>query len=356
MDRRLRLPLAVLVGLLALWGGGWFVVAKIVESRAVDWIERERALGNRLVYRDLAVEGFPFGWRLVATDYEIGRDLAGSQMIAGARLEATLAPWDLTDVPMRLPGKHRYERRDPAGVTAIELEAARPEARMRLHPGGRVREIDVDLGDATARAPGSRDADAARARRVRVTVKEVEPGTARPGEFFSVAMAVDELTPPSSWQAPFNRPLKSGEALIGVRGERVRNPSAAEQLIAWRNSGGVVELQKLQLDWAPLVVSGDGTAGLDQANRPQGAIGLRVVGANELIDALVASGQIRQSQAVALKVSVAAAARINPETKRSEVRIAITAQDGRLWAGLPDMARLPSIPLMSLPPIPLPAR
>lgn len=348
MDRRLRIALAALAGLLVLWGGGWFVVAKIVEGRVVDWIERERALGNRLVYRDLQVDGFPFGWRLAATEYEIGRELPVKQVISGARLEATLTPWDLTDVPMRLPGKHRYERREATNVTAIELEAARPDARMRLHPGGRIREIDVDLGDATARAPGAGDADAMRARRVRVTLKELDPVDPKSREFFSVAMALDEMTPPSTWQAPFNRPLKSGEAVIGVRGERVRNPNAAEQLLAWRNSGGVVELYKLQLDWAPLFITGDGTGGLDQQNRPEAAFALRVAGYEQLLDGLVQAGQLGARQAAVFASLLTSMARQDPATGRREVRIPITAQNGRLAVA--------GIPMMSLPPVPLPAR
>lgn len=356
MDRRLRLALGVLAALLVLWGAGWFVVARIVESRAADWIERERALGNRLVYRNLGVEGFPFAWRLVATEYEIGREMPVAQVLSGARLEAWLVPWNLADVPMRFPGKHRYERREPTKLTAIELEAVRPEARMRLHPNGRIREIDVDLGDATARTPGAAASETTRARRVRVVAREVDPVDPRSREFFNVAITLDELVPPGSWQPPFNRPLKSGEAVIGVRGERVRNPNAAEQLVAWRNSGGLVQLHSLRLDWAPLMISGDGTGGLDQANRPQGALGFRVIGAAELIDSLVATGQIRQGQAVALKVSLAAATRVNPETKQSEVRISVSAQDGRLWAGLPDISRMPAIPLIALPPIQMPVR
>lgn len=348
MDRRLRLPLAVLAGLLALWGGGWFVVSKIVERRVVDWIERERALGNRLAYRDLQVEGFPFRWQLVVTDYEIGRDVAVTQVIAGKRLEATLNPWDLTDVPLRLPGKHRYERREPAGVTAIELEAVRPEARMRLHPGGRIREIDIDLGDATARTPGATDADAARARRVQVTAREVDPVDPGSRDFFSISIALDELTPPAFWQAPFNRPLRSGEAVIGVRGERVRNPNAVEQLLAWRNSGGVVELYRLQLDWAPLFVRGDGTGGLDQQNRPEAALALRIAGYEQLLDGLVKTGQLGTRQAAGLTTMLAALSKPDPATGRREVRIPITAQNGRLAVA--------GIPLMSLPPIPLPAR
>lgn len=348
MDRRLRNALAAVAAALVLWGGGWFVVAKIVESRAVDWIERERALGNRLVYRDLTVEGFPFAWRLVATEYEIGRDLPVKQVIAGTRLEATLTPWDLSDIPMRLPGKHRYERRDATTVTAIELEAARPEARMRLHPGGRIREIDVDLGDATARAPGAGDADAARARRVRATAREIDPVDPKSREFFNVSIALDELTPPGFWQAPFNRPLKSGEAVIGVRGERVRNPNAAEQLLAWRDSGGVVELYKLQLDWAPLFITGDGTGGLDRQNRPEAAVALKVAGYEQLLDALVQAGQIGARQAAVFTSLLASMAKPDPATGRREVRIPITAQNGRLAVA--------GIPMMALPPIQLPTR
>jgi hypothetical protein len=348
MDRRLRLPLAVLAGLLLLWGGGWFVVAKLVEDRVVAWIERERALGNRLVYRDLQVEGFPFGWRLVASQYEIGRDLPTTQVIAGARLEATLTPWDLTDVPMRLPGKHRYERREATSVTALELEAGRPDLRLRLHPGGRIAEIDVDLGDATARPPGAADAEAVRARRVRVTARAIDPADPGSREFFNVSISLDEVTPPASWQAPFNRPLRSGDAVIGVRGERVRNPNAAEQLLAWRNSGGVVELHRLQLDWAPLFVTGDGTGGLDRQNRPEAAFALRIAGYEQVLDGLVQTGQLGARQAALFTSLLAGMAKQDPATGRREVRIPITAQNGRLAVA--------GIPMMTLPPIPLPAR
>jgi hypothetical protein len=348
MDRRLRLALGALAALLALWSGGWFVVARIVESRATDWIERERALGNRLVYRDLGVEGFPFAWRLVANQYEIGRETPMAQVLSGARLEAQLTPWNLSDVPMRFPGKHRYERRDSTRVTAIELEAARPEARMRLHPNGRIREIDVDLGDVTARAPGAVDTEAARAARVRLVAKEIDPVDPNSREFFSIAIALDEMVPPTSWQPPFNRPLKSGEAVIGVRGERVRNPNAAEQLIAWRNSGGVVELYRLQLDWAPLMISGDGTGGLDAQNRPEAALSMRVAGYAELLDALVQSRQIGARQAQMFAALLGGMARNDPATGRREVRIPITAQNGRLTVA--------GFPLIALPPIQLPTR
>lgn len=348
MDRRLRLAVVAIAAVLVLWGGGWFVVAKIVESRAADWIERERALGNRLVYRDLGVEGFPFAWRLVANEYEIGRETPVAQVLSGARLEATLMPWDLSDVPLRFPGKHRYERRDSTNVTAIELEAARPEARMRLHPNGRIREIDVDLGDATARAPGAVDADAARAKRLRIVAKEIDPVDPKSREFFNVAIALEEMVPPAAWQAPFNRPLKSGEAVIGVRGERVRNPNAAEQLIAWRNAGGVVELYRLRLDWSPLMISGDGTGGLDAQNRPEAALSMRVAGYGELLEALVQARQIGARQAAMFTTLLTGMAKDDPATGRKEVRIPITAQNGRLAVA--------GIPLMALPPIQMPAR
>jgi hypothetical protein len=349
MDRRLRLALGAIAALLALWGGGWFVVAKIVESRATDWIERERALGNRLVYRDARRRGFPVR---LARGREPVRDRArrrrsrrccrarGSRRSSRPGISPTCrcaSPASTATSVATRPTSPRSSsrRRGPrracaciptaASARSTSISATPPHARPAP-------------STPRPRAPHACD----------VVAKEIDPVDPNSREFFNVAIALDEMVPPTSWQPPFNRPLKSGEAVIGVRGERVRNPNAAEQLIAWRDSGGVVELYRLQLDWAPLMISGDGTGGLDAQNRPEAALSMRVAGYAELLDALVQSRQIGARQAQMFAALLGGMARNDPATGRREVRIPITAQNGRLT--------IAGFPLIALPPIQLPTR
>ncbi len=346
MNRFTRLALGALAATLVIWIAGWFALASHIESRAIAWIERERERGNVLSYKVLRIEGFPFTWRLIAEEYEIGRALPMPQLLTGPRLEATLLPWQLRDVPIRLPGRHRFERRDATGVTAIEVEALRPDARLHLAPTGRIRALDVDLGDVIARATGT--ADIVKARRAHLLAREIDPVDPARREFFNIAIELDDVDPPASWTTPFNQKLRRGEAEFGIRGDQPRGATPAESVIAWRESGGVVELRRLTLDWAPLFISGDGTATLDRQNRPQAALSVRVAGYAELLEALVQSRQIGSRQAAAIRAALNIVAKPAPGTGRNEVSIPITAQDGRL--------SILGFPLMNLPPMPLPAR
>jgi len=346
MNRNARIALGVVAATLVTWVGAWFGLASHIEGRALAWIERERERGNILAYRALRIDGFPFTWRLIAEDYEIGRPLPMAQLLTGARLEATLLPWQLHDVPIRLPGRHRIERRDATGMTVIELEAARPEARLQLSSAGRIRALDVDLGDLTARVPGG--AEAVKARRVHLLARALEPIDPTMREFFNLTLELDDVEPPPGLQAPFNQKLRRGEAEIGVRGDLPRGATPADTVTGWRDSGGVVELRKLTLDWAPLYISGDGTATLDRQNRPQAAFSVRVAGYAELLDALVQSRQIGRNQAMAIRAALNLVAKPAPGTGRNEVSIPITAQDGKL--------SILGLNLMNLPPMPLPTR
>ena len=343
MTRTARLALGAAAASIILWIATWFALASHIESRALAWIERERERGISLAYRTLRIEGFPFTWRLIAEDYAIGR---AEQVLAGARLEAILLPWQLRDVPINLPGRHRLERRDAAGSTAIELEAARPEARMQLNGAGRIRSLDVDLGDLQARTPGS--AEMVKARRAHFVAREIDPIDPARREFLNITIELDDVEPPPGWQAPFSQKLRRGEAEIGVRGAATRGATPAEAVAAWRDGGGVVELRRLTLDWAPLFISGDGTATLDRQNRPQAAFSVRVAGYAELLDALVQSRQIGRGQANMIRAALNIVAKPAPGTGRNEVSIPITAQDGKL--------SILGIALMNLPPMPLPAR
>lgn len=346
----MRSPLLRTCGAIAitalLWCAAWFGLARYIEHRTLAWIERQRDAGATLDARRLAIDGFPFTWRLVAEDYRIGQGGANEQRVSGARLEATLLPWQLHDIPIRLPGTHRFERRNGAGGFAFELEAQRPDARLVLTPAGRMSAIDLDLGALTLRIASP--ATTLTAARARLVARELDPIDPKTRDFWNLTFALDELDPAAGWVTPFNRPIRRAALEIGVRGERARAASPAEAVIAWRDAMGVVELRDLAIDWTPLVINGSGSGRLDPQNRPEAAMSFRVSGYDELLNALVQSRQLGNRQAAGIRIALATLARVNPETKRNEVMLPLTAQNGELT--------IMGFPLLTLPPIALPQR
>ncbi|MBL8698989.1 MAG: DUF2125 domain-containing protein [Alphaproteobacteria bacterium] len=346
MSRPLLRALGIVVAAALLWCAGWYGIAAYIEHRTLAWVERQRAAGTAMEAKRLAIDGFPFTWRLVAEDYVIGQGDPVAQRVSGHRLEATLLPWRLHDIPIRLPGMHRFERQNVGGGFVFEIEATRPEARLLLTPAGRMRELDLDLGGLTLRVPNT--AATLTAARASIVAREIDPIDPKTRDFWNLAVALDQVDPPSGWMAPFNRPIRRAGFEIGVRGERVRAASPADAVIAWRDSMGVVELRDLTLDWSPLVVTGAGAGGLDRQNRPEAALSFRVSGYEELLNALVESRQIGTRQATGLRIALAALAKPNPQTRRNEVVLPITAQEGQLT--------ILGFPLLPLPPIALPQR
>ena len=339
MNRATRLARAGAVALAAmalLWAAAWFAVARLVEGGAQAWIDQERAAGARIAHRRLAVEGFPLRWTLVAEDYAIARDAPQPQSASGARLEAGVVPWDLSRVKLRLPGAHRLER----DGLALEVEAARPDAMLALRADGRFAGIRADLGDVSLRAPGA--AGAARAARIVVDIREIDPPDPATRAFLALSLSVAELVPPPGTRAPFDRALRSGEVELALRGERAPTGTQAARIAAWRDSGGVLEMPRLRIDWPPVTIAGDGTATLDARNRPEAALSLRIAGLPDLLQALSRAGLMPLQQSAMIGALASGMARTTPATGRAEVTVPVTAKNGRLsLAGIPVMRLQP---------------
>jgi len=298
MSRILRLLAIVVVAVAAAWSGAWFLVAGMIETRVGGWAEAQRAQGTRVAFGGLAVDGFPMRWRLVATDYEIAREGPAPHVLRGARFEALIVPWDLATVPLRLPGPQRLERPVSAG-------------------------------------------------RLRFAMAETDPPAPGTREFLTLAFGAEDMVLPRAVALPFEPTIRALRLELALRGERATRGTPAERVAVWRESGGVLELLRLDLDWAPLRVSGDGTAALDARNRPQAALALRIAGHQELIDILVRTRRLPAPQAAIFRTLAAGMARPDPATGRTEIVLPVTAQDGRL--------SIAGFPVAPLPPIPLPS-
>lgn len=133
----------------------------------------------------------------------------------------------------------------------------------------------------------------------------------------------------------------NAQARLTLRG--AVGSGSIEDLVAWRDQGGVLELEELNIDWAPLDFAFEGTLALDQQLRLLGAGTADMRGLPTLIDKLVDRGDIRNSEATITKLALALLTRVAKDGGAAVVRLPLNAQDGKLRAGPFTLGRLTSI-------------
>jgi hypothetical protein len=75
-------------------------------------------------------------------------------------------------------------------------------------------------------------------------------------------------------------------------------------LAAWRDDGGTVELSKINLEWLPLTVQGDGTLTLDKDFQTLASFSANISGYHDTIDLLRDQGQIKPFPASLFKAAL----------------------------------------------------
>jgi hypothetical protein len=321
------------------WTVAWYQIADTIRGRIETWAEARRGEGLTARHAGIAVDGFPFAWRVRITDPAIAGAGAAAWAWHGEALEARFAATGYRDVALQFPGEHRIAAGGGALGATWRVSAARPDGRILLHADGRLDRLELDFGDATLiRLP---DEKTFRAARLQGAVTLPRPATTdHRTETLGVTLIVDALSPIEAPVASFGTTLSSVRLDLASKG-RLPTGKFADALRAWRDDGGTLEVNHLAVRWGPVDAEGNGTLALDAQDRPLGAFATRWRGYNETIDALQAAGQIPPWPAAGAKMALNALARQQPDGMR-QIDVPITFQDGRVFvAGFPVMRLAP---------------
>lgn len=329
----------VVAALAASWTIAWYAIASTIQTRLEAWAEARRAEGLTVTHGGLAVAGFPLAWHVkVAEPVVTG---AGSAAWAwhGQALEARFTPADYRDVALRFPGDQRVAAGAGTLAGTWRVRAARPEGRVLLHPDGRLDRLEFDFVDTTlTRLPDEKTFQAARLQGAASVPRPTAPGLR--AETFTVTADIDTLSPVEPPVASFGPVIRMIRLDLAARG-RLPSGRFGEALRAWRDDGGVVEVNHLKVRWGPVDADVSGTLTLDAQDRPLGAFSGRWRGYNETIDALQVAGQIGPWPAAGTKMALGALARQQADGGR-QIELPITLQDGRVYVvGIPVMRLAP---------------
>src|SRR3546814_16122804 len=84
-----------------------------------------------------------------------------------------------------------------------------------------------------------------------------------------------------------------------------------EMLRTWRESGGILDLSTIGLQWDGLKLEGNGSLAVDRQMRPLGAMSGQIYGAAHGIDALQALGRMTDKEDGAAKAADRKSTRLN---------------------------------------------
>lgn len=326
----------------------WFLAADAIEDRVADWSESQRKHGWQLEAADTDVSGFPTRFSVTLREPVVTAEADGWSW-RGESLLAELRPWNFHEITLHVNGKSQVRVKDGEVWRDMNWQVEDGQAKLVLTGDRRVKDVALDL--TSVRVEGLLSGGPASVRRLRAqsllpTVAPERGAQAKHDtEVIKAALSLENVELPEDvgeGLGPKIEHLTLDASLVGpMPGEAKR-----DAIMAWRDAGGTIELNSLNLRWGPLGLSTQGTLALDKELRPMGALTADIVGYGDVIDALILSDVIPLGDAfmakVAFNVMAEKPADGGPPVLR---RIPLTAQDGDLFVGPVQFAKLPPLDL-----------
>lgn len=340
--RRAIWTVAALAIVIAAYGGAWWTVSERSREAITVWIDglpRDRVT---LVPGDMRRGGFPFAVRWTFASPRIDARWALGEVTARA---GTVALW----IDLWAPSTIRYAaaafdgamRHTPTrrswrltgGTVAGQVEPRSKGGFDLLYDAGGLELSEIDFSDSASRLRAVADIRAAEGSlRGPSGSDDVVEHTVR---LLMQGITVPDLPEPVSGASG------SAEAWLALRGPI--GDGSIEDLVAWRDASGVLEIERLDIEWMPIEIDFKGTLALDEQLRPLGAGTADIRGLDDLIDGLVGQNVVKRAEATVAKLALALLTRPAKDGGTPVVRLPLTAQDGVLRGGPFVLGRLPPL-------------
>lgn len=328
--------MAVVTVALVGYSAAWYRLANQVRSNVEAWASERNASGLETGFRSLAIDGYPFSLRLFVDRpvAAIGRATQPWRW-EGDGVHVIAKPWAPNRFEILPIGEQRL-----VGPTTIVFRAADGMAELNLDDDGRSGELDLELSGLTIRV--GNDPEPIRAEVVSLNLERPTPTPGQKAALLFFALDAGGIYAPRAARGPLGADIE--RLLIDGNVPDVPNASQAEisSITDWRDAGGVVEVESLELRWSGLQLSGVGTVTLDDEMRPLAAFSARVRDYGRTLDAFVDKGILTPREAAVARTVFDLLARRSTD---GSLEIPITAQDGRLYAGPVALVPVPALPL-----------
>lgn len=329
--RRWHLIPAALLLLAGLHGGVWLAAGWHLRAALDDLARPDPGQPWRVEHGAVRTAGWPLAATLEIADLRLvnaGRRI--TVRITGARASLGLRHPGLTVIALAGPITVESEGERAADITATRAEGhvglVAPHAATLFVRGLRVTTATGPLGtdrlDLRA-TPGP----AATAGDIALTLDASAEGI----EFGGLAPAL---------RGPLGTRITSAALNATLSGPiDLRLPSPAHVARTWRNAGGVLTLNALDLQWSRLDVNLQATLGLSPTLQPEGSGTAGAGGIAETLDRAVGEGMLPASTARAAKAVIG----LMPQTPDGKISIPLSLKGQMLSAARFPLMRVPEL-------------
>ncbi|MDO8605999.1 MAG: DUF2125 domain-containing protein [Phaeospirillum sp.] len=341
MSVRLRVIAFVLLGLIAAgFTAYWFHVAGELRKGIEAFAAQRRAEGWTVEMGAIDTGGFPRA--VIARLGRVGLRSPAGLSWHGEGLVITIPLLDPLNIAIDLPGLHDLGGLGWSGI----VSAGAAQVRLRLRTDGEMAGLAFTATALALEQPGIDPLTLDGAAITFERLNPPDPGHEHPSA--GLTLALRGLGLPDISGLPLARRIERFQVEARVMGEIAGSPPLAA-LAAWSADGGIVELDRIALDWPPLALEADGTLALDPKFQPLLATHAHVRGWGEFVVRLVQAGLVEQGMASAAQVMLAILAR--PDSQgRPTLSLPLTVQDGILSAGQVRVMQVPRLPISPLQP------
>jgi len=318
------------------YSAAWFYGAAKVREAAAEWVAQREAAGMVADYDQLAVDGFPFVFRItVAGPYFASAAVPG----AGARRAwswrasravAELTPWRWRHPRIDLAGTHRIEL-GGAAAASMEVQVGMLTADLLLNDALRPRDVSVDALDLTVHASRA-DFDGSVGRMTFHLSRSGAQTASHLKSTVAFGLSLQDAALPKVLNLVLGHDLKRLFVEGTLQGLVPPGPLPAS-LASWRDAGGTVEIAELDVRYGPMSAQANGTVALDGELQPMGALTAQFSGFFETVDQLQRAGLVRARDATMARLVLGALARGTAADGSPAVQLPLSVQDRTLAVG-----------------------
>jgi hypothetical protein len=156
---------------------------------------------------------------------------------------------------------------------------------------------------------------------------------------YDFAVEISQLQIPTTLAAPLD-PTAERILAVGRLDGIFPQTEPRRALAAWRDGGGALELERVEVEWPPLGVTASGRLTLDDQLRPEGQLAARIAGLPELLDRLVEQGLMTAQQVSNIKLAVLVFAGERDDKSRPVLAAPLIFRAGILSLGPLPLARI----------------
>lgn len=330
--RGLIIFIALLLLVIAGYGGWWYVLAGQTQSHFDAWVADVRASGHKISYGDVSISGFPAHISMDIHDLSF-RDATGALEARVPHVHANGIPWRLDQVQGNIGGPITVTDYRSSTPRQYDISADKNDFQVMLTSDRAFKATFADLSISGAGIDNPIRAD------------EFIVGLRGPTETAAVSatLLAHDVTLPKADLSPFGEKVEAFETTIDVLGSSPSTGSKTDRLDSWRQSGGTVEVRRLSVRHGVLGLDSEGTAALDQNLQPVGAFTANITGFNPAVDALVDLGLVKADEGRLAKAALGLFATSPSGGGPKQIEVPLTLQDRRLSVGPFPLIRIPPV-------------